>query len=245
MIQAIVMTSDRPLNPLRGFFHLWQKYYGLNGDVGIVCGFTKPDYPLPDGFRFVSTGKQEDFPPARWSERLLTVLDDIADEIFILMLDDYWLTRTVDTRALRMLYDYMRQFTNVLKIDLSDERLYANSGSKYLWGYGTYDNVGYLDLIKSDSSSEYHMSLWGGMWRRDLLRRFIVRGETAQQIELAGTKRLSAVGDEILVLGTRQAPLRHINAIQGRSWNGHDRSGIPALRARDREEIEALGYSFG
>jgi len=244
MIQTIVMTSDRPPDPLRGFLHLWQKYYVAHGSVSVICGFTKPDYPLPDEFRFVSMGRQEDFPPTHWSERLTTVLDEIADDVFLLMLDDYWLTRPVDGEAIRMAYGYMRQFTNVVKFDLTDERLYAKGGNQYLWGYNTYDTLGYLDLIKSDPESEYHMSLWCGLWRRDLLRRFIIPGETAQQIEIVGTTRLRAA-DDVMVLGTRQCPLRHINAIQGRAWNPHDRSGIPAMRTQDRKEIEALGYEFG
>lgn len=245
MIQTIIMTSDRPPHPLRGFIHQWQKYYPTGNQVNVICGFTKPSYTLPDNFRFISMGKQEDYPPDRWSERLNIILNDVADDVFMLMLDDYWLTRPVDAQALRMLYDYMHQFTNVIKLDLTDERLYADAGNKYLWGYNTYNTVGYLDLIKSDPGSPYHLSLWGGMWRNSLLRRFLIPNETAQQIELQGTSRLATVGDEILVLGTRQCPLRHINAIQGRSWNMHETSGLKALTMGDIKELAELGYDLG
>jgi len=243
MIQTIIMTSDRPPHPLPGFIHLWQKYNNYPNQVNVICGFTKPDYALPDNFRFVSIGKQEDFPPNRWSERLHIVLSEVADEVFILMLDDYWLVRQVDERGLKMAYDYMNQFTNVLKIDLTFDRLFAEGGGKYLFGYHTYNTLGHLDLIKSNPASAYHMSLWGGMWRRDLLDSFLVPGETAQQIELSGTTRLAVVGDEVLVLGTRQAPMLHINSIQGREWN-HKESGLHGLNQTDLEDLKKSGYDF-
>lgn len=242
MIQVIVMTSDREPKPLRGFMHLWEKYWS-GPFVGVVCGFTKPEY-MSSGWRFLKSGEQEDFPPQRWSERLLSVLDTAADDVFMLLLDDYWPIRMIDTVAVRMMYDYMLQFRNVIKFDLGADRLYADGGNKYLWGYGDYETLGYLDLIKSNHASAYHMSLWGGLWRRDLMEKIVIPGETAQQIEINGTGRLAQIGDEMLVLGTRQAPLRHINAIQGRNWNYHQTTGITALKPHDRKELEAIGYAL-
>lgn len=245
MIQTIIMTSDRPPNPLRGYIYFWEKYHNFPGQVNVVCGFTKPDFPMPDNFRFVSMGKQEDFPPTRWSERLHAVLADIADDVFMLMLDDYWITRRSDAVGTRMIYDYMHQFKNVIKFDLTTDRLYADGGGRYLYGYNQYDTLGYLDLIKSVPGTPYHLSLWGGMWRKELLDQFLIPGETAQQIELSGTQRLSLVGDEMLVLGTRQSPLRHINAIQGRGWNDDAMVGLPSIKRPDFEALKELGYDFG
>ena len=241
MVQVIVMTSDKNSYTLKGFFHLWQKYYKAQC-IGIVMGFSKDGLELPSDFRFISQGNQDDYPRERWSERLRDVLDNVADEVFILLLDDYWLVRQVDLVGVKMIYDYMFQFQNVIKVDLATDRLYADGGTKYLYGYNTYNTLGHLDLIKSNFRSPYHMSLWGGMWSRNLLKRFIVPGESAQQIELNGTPRLAAVGDEVLVLGTRQAPLLHINALQGRDWNTDQSVGLPALEQVDRDYVMQTYY---
>jgi hypothetical protein len=122
--------------------------------------------------------------------------------------------RPVDVLAVNMLFDYARQFQNVLKIDLGTDRLYINGGANFLYGANTYDNVGYLDLIKSPPGTPYQMSLWGGIWNREQLRRVLVFGETPQDIEIAGTGRVT---DDQLVLGTRQAPLLHGNIFQSRN----------------------------
>lgn len=238
-IQTIVLTSDKQLHCPPAFCYLWNRYYPLSNRVA-VCGYSEPN--LPNNFSFYSIGRFEDYPPHRWSDALLRVLDHVADEVFILMLDDYYLMRPVDAHALKMIYDYMHQFQNVIRFDLTTDRLFADGGGKYNFGYNTYDTLGYLDLIKSSFGSPYHLSLWGGMWRRDLLRQFLVPGETAQQIEINGTARLSQVGDDLLVLGTRQSPLKHANVIQRGEWNQDALTGLPALKPSDLEELKELGY---
>lgn len=239
-MQVIVMTSDLCSYSLPGFFHQWEKYY-RGEHTGVLVGFSKPDVKLPDNFRFVSQGKQEDFPRSRWSFRLKNVLEEIADDVFMLLLDDYWLIRQVDIRAIEMIHDYMEQFRNVLKFDLAFERLYSNTPpgghNKFYFGHNTYDRLGHLDLIKSDPGSDYHMSLWGGMYRNELLKSILVPGESAQEIEINGTHRLSELGDEMLVLGTRQAPLLHVNALQGRGWNKAEGFGVLGLSKSDLEEL--------
>lgn len=235
-MQVIVMTSDNQYHCLNPFFHQWQKYYPSPVKF-TICGFT----PIDDD-RFYSIGAFDDYPPNRWSDALIKVLDEVAEDVFWLMLGDFWLTRYSDTFAVKMCYDYLKQFRYVIKMDLTTDRLYAEGGGKYLFGYHTYDTLGYLDLIKSTPGSPYHMSLWGGLWNRDLLRKILIPGETAQQIELNGTSRLSQFGDEMLVLGTRQSPIRHANVIQGGQWNNDVMVGLPSVKESDLKELRELGY---
>jgi hypothetical protein len=242
-MQVIVMTSDNQYHCLNAYCHLFEKYYGMSQVHTVFCGFSllpkRLQYPE---YEFYSIGKYEDYPPDKWSDALIKVLDNVADDVFMLMLGDYWLVRPTDTYAIKMMHDYMGQFKYVLKFDLTTERLFADGGGKYLFGYNSYDTLGYLDLIKSSFGSPYHLSLWGGLWRRDLLREFIIPDETAQQIELNGTHRLAQKGDDVLVLGTRQAPMRHANVIQGGRWNQDAMVGLPALTENDREHLKELGY---
>jgi len=237
------MTSDRTSKLLEGFFRQWAKYWKGESNI-VVCGYKKPEgLGLPSKtVDFYSIGDMRDYPVDRWSDSFIKVLDEVAEEVFIFFMDDYYLIRQVDLKAIEIIRDYMLQFTNVIRFDLTTDRLYADPG-KYVYGYNTYNTVGHLDLIKSDFHSPYHMSLWSAMWRRDLLRKILVPGETAQQIELNGTNRLSQYGDELLVLGTRQSPLRHANVIQGGTWSANELVGVPALSLSDRQELELEGVT--
>ncbi len=231
MVQVIVMTSDKQSHTLRGFNVQWYKYAPSLDNI-TVCGY-KESHP---NYRFFSIGEESNFPVNIWSNGLIKVLEHVADEIFILMFDDFWPVREVDTKAIEMIYAYMQQFQNVIKFDLAYDRL-GSFGADI-----NYNTLGYLDLVKSNHQSQYHMSLWGGMWRRDLLKKIVIENETAQQIELNGTSRLAQYGDEMLVIGTRQSPLKHANVIQGGKWNQDTNVGLPALSETDRKELRELGY---
>lgn len=200
-INLIVLTSDKYLHALPVFAHLFNKYWSDEQQV-TVAGFTEPSLPLPDNFSFHSIGKFQDYPVNRWSDAVIDLLHQIDYDTFILMLEDYWLVRHVNVEAVHILYDYAIQFHYVLKIDLCGDRLYAANMKDY--GY-----VRYLDLIKSDPNSQYHMSLMAGIWNRNQLLRFLIPGETPWQVEMEGTNRVRAVNDDILHLGTRQWPVRH------------------------------------
>lgn len=231
-MQTIIMTSDKYLWACRAFMHLWRKYFVSDfPQENIICGFSKPEFNLLKSFRFYSIGKFEDYPFNRWSDAFLDVLDNVADDIFLLVLEDYWLTRQADTRAIKILYDYMKQFRYTIKIDLCGDRLYAFGVDL---NYGT---VAYLDLIKSMPGSPYHLSLMGGLWNRDLLKKVIVPGESPHDIEMNGTVRLSHT--EALVLGTRQWPLRHTLAFRG---TDPSKLLLGEMNISDVEELRKLEY---
>lgn len=239
-MQVIVVAAEHMYHCLNPFLYLWAKYAPGYIEHTIICGFSKPDIEKRLAVEFYSLGKQSDWPASRWSEKLIRILDEVAEEQFVLMLEDYWLIRPVDVNAIKMLFDYAAQFQNVLKIDLTHDRLYINGGSNFLFGANTYDNCGYLDLIKSPPGTPYQMSLWAGIWNREQMKRVLVPGETAQEIELNGTSRVT---DDQLVLGTRQAPLLHGNIYQSRNNGNPVYEGDHwAIKADDLEFMRKKGW---
>lgn len=205
-MRVVVLTSDKYLGALRPLAYLLNKYWQPNPSV-LVGGFTPPDFALPPNFTFHSIGAFEDYPVGKWSDGVIDLLSALPDEAFVLLLEDMWPTRPVNAEAVGVLYRYALQFKYVLKIDLCADRLYA-------WGMEDYGHVSYLDLVRSNPGSQYHMSMMPGVWRRDNLLSVLVRGESPWQVELVGTPRVSQRQD-LLVLGTRQWPYRCILAHRG------------------------------
>lgn len=230
-MQVICLTSDKYLPAIRPFSWLFNKYWGADQEV-IVAGFTPPDFDLPRNVAFHSIGAFSDYPVTRWSDAFLRVLDDVADETFVLFFEDYFPVRPVNVQAVRMLDDYMRQFRYVLKMDLCADRLYAA-------GMQDYGRCGYIDLVQSDPASQYHMSLMAGVWNRDLLKRFIIPGETPWQVELEGTPRVRHAAPDVIVLGTRQWPVRHALAFRG---GDSQRLLLDDLDPADVAALTRLGY---
>jgi hypothetical protein len=197
-----------------------------------VLGFSRPWFDLPKNFDFNSLGPQSQYPFNKWSDALMLALSMISDEAFVLMLDDYWITRPVNRQAVRILYDYAIQFKYVLKIDLCADRLYAFGADL------EYSTVSYLDLIKSMPGSPYHMSLWPGIWRKDLLSRCLIPGESPHDLELVGTTRVSHMQD-MIVLGTRQWPLKITLGLRGGDSGTINLDGLSKI---DIDAMRGLGY---
>lgn len=156
MIPIFIFTSDKYLNALQPFGYLFNRYWSPAQAVDVI-GFAKPPFELPSNFSFHSLGDMANYPVGKWSNALMDYLEIRTDvSHFVLLLEDYWISRPVNLSAIRMLYDYALQFRNVLKIDLCADRLYAA-------GMIDYDNCGYLDLVLSDWQSQYQMSLMPGI----------------------------------------------------------------------------------
>lgn len=232
MIPILVFTSDKYLKALQPFAWLFNRYWSAAQAVDVI-GFAQPDFMLPSNFSFHSIGDMKDYPFSKWSNQVIDYLEirqDISHAI--ILLEDYWLIRPVNLSAIRMLYDYMLQFRNVLKMDLCADRLYAA-------GMTDYDNCDYLDLVLSDYRSQYQMSAMAGIWSKELLLRFMQRNESPHEFELNGTPRVAAAHDEVIVLGTRQWVVRHTLGHRG---GDSGKLYLDELKPVDRLELERLGY---
>jgi len=213
---------------------MWNKYVGEVWPI-VAFGYSLPDFPLPDNFEFVSVGDFADYPVNRWSDGVIKALNSVDDEIFLWMMGDFWPYRPVNTEAIEMLAEFMAQNDRVARMDLSTDRLYAGNLREM-------GNVGYLDLIMSDPPAPYHMSLQPGIWRRSLLLKYLVPGETGWETEINGTPRM--IADGAVVMGTRQAPVRALIAIQqGKlTLDGGYQVPKPPVKPGDMAELRELGY---
>lgn len=232
-MNILVTTSDKNMHLLRGFAHLFNKYFSMFQPV-TVLGYAKPNFDLPRNFTFVSLGRQQDYPFRKWSDALLDFLSVRPDwDTFMLLLEDYYLVRAVDVWGIELLYTYMREHRNVLKMDISADRLGSGSATDFAY-------LDDFDLIRSDPDSQYHWSWWPGIWNRDALFKVMLRGESCHEEELYGGPRVKEA--ELDVLGTRQYPLRAISVYK---YNEPGIVRLDGLRETDKRELVALGYLEG
>lgn len=238
MMRVVVLTSDKYLNALKPFSYLFNRHWGSEQPV-LVAGFTPPSFGLPSNFLFHSIGRFEDYPIGKWSDALIKLLNEIDDEAITIMLEDYFITRPVDRRAVQMLYNYALQFKYVLRIDLTTDRLFAH-GPRYPGDIPDYGYCGYLDLIRSEPTSQYHMSMMTGIWRRDNLLKVLISDETPWQVEMDGTRRVMVEhAHDMLVLGTRQWPVRHCLGYRG---GDSSNMNLSAILPEDVAAMKELGY---
>jgi len=230
--RIVVTTCDRYLSALRPFAWLLEKYWLPTPPDVLVVGFARPKFKLPDYFSFLSLGDVRDYPVNRWSDQLILGLNAIPDEVVLFMLEDMWITQPVYTRVVDMAYDYMKQFRYVARLDLTGDRLNAQSPPQL------YGKLGHVDLIWSNPDVQYHLSTMPGFWRKEHLLRVLIPGETPWQVELQGTPRLAALRQEMIVIGTNAWPLHNTLAFRGGDTG---ELLLNELDPSDIKEMESLG----
>ncbi len=207
----IVTTCNMSMWTMQAYQYLFNIYFSSLKDVYVLCE-SMPTFPTYPNFHYrpVYIDKSGRWPVEKWSDGLINFLREIDTDYAIIMLDDYWLPRTVDTKGISTLIDYMDMFDDLLRMDLTGDRLYA-SGVKDVESFGHYD-------IISAPDSQYQMSLMPGIWKKELLLEILEPGWTPWEVELDGTHKLNA-RPEIAVAGTRQWPMRIVNSLRNeREW---------------------------
>lgn len=233
-MKVFVMTCDAYMDAIPGFARQFNKYWGEDQQV-IVCGFSPPNFEMPDNFTFYSIGDQRNYPVDKWSNGLIDVMWHFPTEKhFVLMLEDYWICQPVNIGAIKILHDYMVQFDYVVKMDLCGDRRFAG-------GVQDYGDVAGIPLVKSDYTSAYHMSLMVGMWNRNRMRKILVPNESPWDVELKGTPRLASEGDSMVVLGTKLDPWPVKHVLMYRNGNS-DNMIWDGLQEGDVEELKKMGY---
>jgi hypothetical protein len=198
-IRVFVEVSDKYLWTLRPFAYLFNKFWSAEQPV-VVYGFSKPDFILPDNFEFYSVSP-DNYPAKKWSDALIEFLSIYKDERFVFLLCDYWLCRTVDLRGVHACNEYMGMAGNILRADLTDDRLYAG-------GMYDVDYWGCYDIIETPPGTPYQMSTQAGIWDRKLMLELLRRGKSAWEVEIH-TAPLATMR----VIGTRQSPIRYANGL--------------------------------
>jgi hypothetical protein len=181
---------------------LFNRYWSTGQPV-IVVGYKRPDFDLPPNFDFYSIAPTS-YPAKKWSTGMIEFFQsDLAPDLFVWLLEDYWLCRTADVTGVATLADYVAMRPGVLRLDLTTDRLY--NGDKF-----DVESFGHYDIIETPAGSPYQMSLQAGIWRKSHLLRILKAGRSPWKVEIN-----TSPPENMRVVGTRQYPVRYLNAFKG------------------------------
>ncbi len=225
-IPVFVLTCDRYLWAVRGFAYFFNLFWSELQPV-VVGGFSQPDFELPPNFTYHSI-TDHDYPKEKWSDGLIEFIESQPDDLFVLMLEDYWLSRKADNAGVASLADYMAMHPDVLRLDLTTDRLYAG-------GMFDVEAWGHYDIVETPAGTPYQISTQAGIWRKGLILQTLKRGVTGWQYEIDTQPPAS-----MRVLGTRQSPVRYANVFQG--GNPDKLLNLEQLPQEHVEELRGRGW---
>ena len=194
-VRVIVYTCSEYCWTLPGFAYLFQVYWSAQQPVA-YAGCPKLD--LPENFQWYDV---ESRVVERWSDGLIEFLNMIDDDLIVWLLDDYYICRGVDHQAIGSLAEYMRMYPDVLRIDLTADRLHSG----HAVDIGSY---GRLDIIETDWDTPYNYSTQAAMWNRKHLLSTLRPAMSPWDFELHTEHQ-----PYLRVLGTRGWPVRYLNLV--------------------------------
>lgn len=229
--EIVVFTNNSHLWLLPGFQYLFNKYWSSEQKV-IIAGYAHPktqQVRLRKNFKFQSIDR-ENYPADKWTNGLRKFLCKRKCDIFIMLLEDYWLNSPVLVKEVDRLCDYMqRSPERILRIDLTADRASQSSARPFT----SYDGI---ELLKTPSGSDYQMSFQAAIWNRKHLLEVLVPNESPWQAELAGSRRLKNRPD-LLVLGTYIHPVKYRPV-----YRTHRKTlNISSLPTEDQEKLAEIG----
>lgn len=227
IMRIFVFTSPKYCHLMMPFSYLFNQFWSELQPV-VVVGVPELPFNLPENFTISEFGAN--VPADRWTDGAREFLETVDDEWFILMLEDYFITRPVDTNGVTELGNFACVFQNCVRMDLTTDILH---------GYGDCRNAidicswGHYDIIEKRIDSSYRMSLQAGMFDRKYFLKLCEETKSPWQLEMHNELQND---NSKRVLGCRQWPLRYANAVDKGKINWEQIRKIPAEHRREIEK---------
>lgn len=232
---VLVASCDKYADLLEPFSRLWEKFWPDCPFETVLVTETAPASRLCFN-RVVACG-----PGGNWCSRLVRALDAIETEYVILLCDDYYLERSVDTALV------LKRLGQAKRFDAGNLRLIPNPVTKIPYRE---------DLREYRKNTAYCIATQAGIWNRAFLRGLAEGKSSIWEFERYGSFDLKGERRPILGTPTREFPF--VDAVHKGCWepfgvkvlkeNGiavdFAKRGLPSLRTRLMEGLKALVFSL-
>jgi len=184
-MKIYISTSDKYVHLMEPFAFLFNKFWSSDQQV-VVLGYNKPDFKLPNNFKFISMGISRN-DPKEWSTDLRNYFQSIDDEWFIYGTEDMFLLHPVNFNSLNKLKTYMKP--GVGRINITNDVYHRKD-----W-LPIEDNV-----IKLTQTAEYRISCIYSIWNREYMLKYLQPEMTPWEFEVNGSSATNNDGYEMIGL---------------------------------------------
>ena len=192
-MKFLYATCNEMIDLLPGYCKLFNKYWGLEQEVDVL-GFDPPSFDLPKNFKFVSLGKQEDYPNKVWTDPILPIIKNLKEEYFVLALADLFPINYVRK-------DLVEKGIRLIKEEKVQKIAFFKGSEKQNSACLPFDE----DFIVLGQHAEYRSALEPGLWSKQHFLKYAERGMTAWDYEIKNMRRSTC--DGAVILFARDKPI--------------------------------------
>ena len=233
---VLVTSCDAYRDVVGPFATLWRTYWPDCPFETVLLTETQPS----EGFdRVVCTGKGKS-----WCAMLVEALDQIDTPYVMMLMNDYYLVRPVDTA------NVLRRLEQAKRFDAANLRLVPNPPGRAPFGAAE------EHLREFPKNVAYSVTCQTGFWNRAYLRGIAARCRSAWEFERFGSFMVAEEPRPLLVTPTQEFPF--VDAVHKGYWesfgvrvlreNGiaYDfaQRGRPPFGVRVREALKAFAYAI-
>ena len=198
-MNVYVSTCDKYDHLLNGFSYLFNKYWGADQPVKILC-YRKPPMELPPNFEIIILETPESKP---WSTNMRTFFSQCTDEYFVFCFDDYFLKRPVNREKVKQLE--LEVLCGAAKGDLSHNTNHFPH------------SVRHDGLVEATQDAPYRSSTQPAIWNRRHWLKLMEPGWNPWQFEL--TSR--AGNDGARIIGFTEPVYDYANVFYKGGWDSY------------------------
>jgi hypothetical protein len=186
-MRYLLFTSDRYVDLVAEQAILNNKFSSVKREVEVL-GFNPPTVEYPSNYKFISLGKQEDFPGKNWSDPIREYIEGIEEEGFLLHWDDLFAIGPTREELL----DEAIQL--VLEGKAQKVHFFMGARDQYMQA-GSYNE----NFIEMSQDATYRTGLAPGVWSKDYFLKYLKPGMTSWDYEVNNMKLAMYDGATILL----------------------------------------------
>lgn len=227
---VLVASTDRYADLWEPFFTLFRRYWP-DCPYPVYLGSNERTFPAPD-VRAITVGEDID-----WSTGFAEMVGRVEEPYALVLLEDYLLTQRVDTARIERLFGHMRSRGAACL------RLMPVPGAPD-------PDPELPEVGELPRGAAYRVSLQAAIWERETLLGLLRPGESAWELETAGSRRSDELAAPFLSIvrgGPRPLPYL-ISAVRKGRWQRDAlklcrRERVPVdLTLRPQESLRAYGH---
>lgn len=195
MFELIICTCDRYGDLWEGHMALLEENWGDRNARTILVTDKPTDAAFP-GVEILAAGEGAEF-----TQRLALALERVQSKYILFTLDDYFLTRPIDSAAL----EGDIRFMEAEQVDYL--RLYPASRHqmKVEGAWTVQDFPGYY--VRNMARGDYKISLYPGIWRVDFMKKTLELPRNAWEYEVAVSELAKELGAKCAISCHREFPI--------------------------------------
>ncbi len=183
---VLILSCDKYADLWKPFFLFFDKYW-KDCRFNVYLGTNRKSFEHKNVKQIFSNRE------TTWSDELEVILKQIPEEYIVIMLEDYFIYKNVDSEEIKSLIRIMEEknsaFLRLGAFPLKYDALWPNEALP-----------GHPKIGVIEKGAKYRLNLQTAIWKKDILLKLLSKDESPWEFEIEGSKRSDTFSNSFLCM---------------------------------------------